>query len=81
MMREVVALIAGIVLAGYALFFALPMLNTEKSAMNALLNATDPTIALSQSLGQGFYNALPFIPIIVGVFLIISYALRRDPLE
>lgn len=80
-MREVVAMIAGIVLAGYILFFALPMLTNEKSAMSSMLNATDPTISLSQNLGQGFYTALPLVPILVAVFLIIAYALRRDPLE
>lgn len=81
MMREVVALIAGIVMAAYLLFFAIPLLTTEKSAMNAFLNTTDSTISLSQNLGQGFYSALPLIPVFVGVFLIISYALRHDPLE
>lgn len=80
-MREVVALVGGIVMAAYILFFALPLLQTEKTAMGSLLNATDPTIALSNQLGQGFYSALPLIPVLVGVILIIAYALRRDQLE
>lgn len=80
-MREVIGVIGGITIAEFALYFFLPALTLTKAGESALLNSTDPTIALSQNLGGGFYSVLPFIPIIVGVFLIISFALRRDILE
>lgn len=80
-MREVVSLIVGIVMVLYALYFAIPMLNNERAATVGFINMTDPTINNSVTLGVGFYDALPFIPIIVGIFLLISYSLRRDPLE
>ena len=81
MMKQVVTLIVGIVLALYSLFFIVPMLSTTKTGESSLFNQTDPTIALSNTLGTGFYSAIWFVPVIVGVFLLISFALRRDAYE
>lgn len=81
MMRQVIGLIGGVVLSLYSLYFIVPMLSLTKTGESSLFNATDPTIALSQSLGQGMYNAVWFIPLLVGAFLLISFALQRDPLE
>lgn len=80
-MREVVGLIGGIVLSLYAFFFIVPMLSFTKTGEASLFNSTDPTIAMSQSLGTGMYNVIWFIPFFVGAFLLMSFALRRDPLE
>lgn len=80
-MRQVVSLIGGIVIALYALFFIVPMLSSTKTGEVSLFNSTDPTISLSQTLGTGFYSAIWFVPIIVGVFLLIAFALRRDVYE
>lgn len=81
MMREIVGFIGALVLALYALFFIVPMLSVTKSGEAPLFNATDPTIALSNTIGTGFYNVIWFIPIIVGAFLLISVAIRRDPFD
>lgn len=78
MMREVVSLLGGIIIALYALFFIVPMLSTTKAGEAPLFNSTDPTIALSNTIGQGFYDAIWFVPIIIGAFLLISFALRMD---
>lgn len=80
-MRQVVGLIGGIVLSLYAFYFIVPMLSFTKAGEAPLFNATDPTIALSNSLGTGMYNVIWWIPFFIGAFLLISYALRRDVLE
>ena len=81
MMREVVGGITGIIVTLYLLYFALPLLETERIASLQFFNQTDPTIATSLTLGSGWYTALPFIGIMVMVFLLIAYALRREPFE
>ncbi len=81
MMREVVGLIGGIILALYTLFFLVPMLSFTKAGESSLFNSTDPTISMSYTLGTGMYNVIWFIPLLVGAFLIISFALRRDIYE
>jgi len=80
-MREVVSFIMGVILMLYVLYFALPMLSNEKAATASILNQTDPTIAQSLTLGAGFYAVLPFAGILVGIFLIIAFALRREQFE
>lgn len=78
MMREVISLLGGIIIALYSLFFIVPMLSTTKAGEAPLFNSTDPTIALSNTIGQGFYDAIWFVPIVIGAFLLISFALRMD---
>jgi len=80
-MREVVGLVGGIIIALYCLFFIVPMLSITKTGESALFNSSDSTISLSQNLGQGMYTFIWFVPVIVGVFLIISFSLRRDQFE
>lgn len=53
------------------------MLSTTKSGEAPLFNQTDPTIALSNNIGSGFYLAIWFVPVIIGAFLLISYSLRN----
>ncbi len=79
-MRTIVACLTGIFMALYFMYFLFPMLTSEHTYFtNAyLVNATDPTVVTSYNLGQGFYTAIPFIPILVGGFVIISTALKRD---
>ena len=78
MMREVIGLLGGIIMALYSLFFIVPMLATTKSGEAPLFNSTDPTIALSNTIGQGFYDAIWFVPVIIGLFLLIAFALKMD---
>lgn len=77
MMRVVVGLITGIFMSLYFMYMFIPMLSSSHTNFQPLLNATDPTIAASFNLGAGFYTAGPFIPLLVGSFIIISVALKR----
>lgn len=81
MMRETVSLVMGIIMMLFVLYFAIPLLATEKTATSTFFNQTDTTISTSTVLGNGFYMILPLAGILAGVFLYIAYALRRDALE
>ena len=80
MMRLVVALLTGIFMSLYFMFFVYPLLSTEHTLFTnpLLINTTDTTVITSYNLGQGFYTALPWIPILVGGFVLINYSLKRD---
>lgn len=78
MMREVVGTITGIFIGLYFMYFYYPMLYTTHSNFSILVNSTDPTIATSYTMGSGLYQAIPLIPFLVGGFVIISVALKRD---
>ena len=83
MMRMVVATITGIFMSLYFMYFIIPLISAEHTnfANPLLINSTDPTVITSFNLGQGFYQIMPLVPILVGAFIIISVALRRDPGE
>ena len=83
MMRMVVATITGIFMSLYFMYFIIPLISAEHTnfANPLLINSTDPTVITSFNLGQGFYQIMPLVPILVGSFIIISVALRRDPGE
>lgn len=80
MMRLVVSLIVGILMSLYFMYFVYPLLSSEHTMFNnpLLINTTDATVVTSYNLGQGFYTVLPFIPIIVGGFVILNFSLKRD---
>lgn len=80
MMRVVVATITGVFMALYFMYFIIPLLSVEHTNMNnpLLINTTDATVTNSFNLGQGFYTIMPLIPILIGAFVIINAALRRD---
>lgn len=80
MMRMVVSLIIGVFMALYFMFFAFPLLSSEHTMFNnpLLVNTTDATVVTSYNLGQGFYTVMPFIPLLVGAFVIINYSLKRE---
>lgn len=78
MMRVIVATITGILMSLYFMYFFFPLLAIEHTQFNSLVNSTDPVISQSYTFGSGFYLVLPLIPILVGGFLIISIALKRD---
>ena len=82
-MRMVVATITGIFMSLYFMYFIIPLISAEHTnfANPLLINSTDPTVITSFNLGQGFYQIMPLVPILVGAFIIISVALRRDPGE
>jgi hypothetical protein len=73
-----VGMLTGILMALYMMYFIIPLLSTEHTNFNMVVNATDPTIVTSYNLGQGFYTIIPLIPIFVGVFVLINYSLKRS---
>lgn len=77
-MREVVSTLTGIFMALYFMYFMYPMLSTTHTNFSLLVNSSDTTIAQSYILGQGFYNVIPWLPIIGGAFVLINVALKRD---
>ena len=62
------------------MYFVIPLLSTEHTnfANPLLINSTDPTVVSANTLGQGFYQVMPAIPLLIGAFVIINYALKRD---
>ena len=81
MMRLIVGCITGIIVSLYLMYFVFPLLVTTHSNFATIVNASDPTVATSYTMGAGFYAILPFIPVIVTVFLVFSYALKTRPDE
>ena len=79
-MRVIVGLITGILMALYFMYFVFPLLSSEHTAFSnpLLINSSDPTVVTSYNLGQGFYTALPWIPLLVGGFVVINYSLKRE---
>jgi hypothetical protein len=77
-MKLVVSTLMGIILTLYFMYYFFPLLTTEHAQTTLLFNATDPDIALSYTFGAGFLAALPFIPILVGLFVLFAYALKRS---
>lgn len=78
MMRAVVGFIIGIFMALYAMFFMYPMLNSTHTNFNNLVNASDPVIATSYTMGTGIYNIIGLLPFLVGAFVLFSIAIKRD---
>ena len=80
MMRIVVSSITGIFIALYMMYFAIPLISSEHTsfANPLLINSTDPTVVTSFALGNGFYQAMPLVPVLIVVFIWISIALKRD---
>jgi len=80
MMRLIVSFIIAVFMALYFLYFVYPLLSTEHTLFNnpLLVNTTDATVVTSYNLGQGFYTVMPFIPLLVGAFVIINYSLLRE---
>ena len=83
MMRIIVGTITGIFMALYFMYFLYPLLSTEHTLFTnpLLINTTDSTVITSYNLGQGFYTVLPWIPILVGSFVLINYSLKREGYE
>lgn len=62
----------------YFMYFMYPLLNTTHSNFAILVNSTDPTIANAYTLGSGFYQVIPLLPLLGGAFILINVALKRD---
>ena len=81
MMRQVVGTLTGVLIVEYLMYWIIPLISSEHTMFSAsplLVNTTDATVVTSYNLGNGFYNILPLIPILVAAFVLINYALKRD---
>ena len=81
MIRQIVGAITGVVLSLMFMYFMLPSMVIEHTQTSLMFNGTDPVIQQSYAFGSGFYTVLPFIPLIVSAFVLMSYALRRGPMD
>ena len=80
-MREIVSVITGIFMSLYFMYFMYPLVFSTHTNFSILVNSTDPVIAQSYTLGSGFYQVIPLLPLLGGAFILISVALKRDPGE
>lgn len=78
MMRNVVGSLTGVIIVLILMYFTIPQLYTTHQNFGLLVNSSDSVITQSYIFGSGMYTALPFIPIVGFVFVIISYALKRE---
>ena len=78
MMREVIGFITGILMVLYFFYLVYPLFNSESNSLPSIVNMTDPVVVNSTNLGTGFYNVLPAVPILAGIFLLINFSLKRD---
>lgn len=78
MMRLVVSTLAGIIVSLYFMFYIFPLIQIERVQTVNIFNGTDPIISTSYQMGTGFYSIIPFVPILVALFILFAYALRRS---
>ena len=78
MMKMVVGLIVGIIMVLYFFYLVYPLFYNESNSLQIIVNMTDHVVVSSTNLGTGFYNVLPAVPVLAGIFLIINYSLKRD---
>jgi len=80
-MKMVIGTLMGIILTLYMMYYFYPLLNIGHIQMASFFNATDPTISLSYIMGDGILTSLPFIPILVGLFILFAYSLKKSVFE
>lgn len=78
-MRVIVGAVTGIFVSLYLMYYIFPLLVSTHSNFSTVLNGSDPVIASSFTMGAGFYSLIPFIPVLIGGFIIISMALKNGP--
>lgn len=63
----------------YLLWFILPQLNTAYKITKTSVNATDPTTLQVIQIGDNVFAMLGFLTVIIALFGIIVYFVRREP--
>lgn len=81
MIREAVGATMSIVGAIYLLWFIMPQLQTAYKVTKSLTNQTDPTMQTVIQIGDSFYGMAGFLIIIVALFVVILYFVRREPVD
>lgn len=81
MMREVAGAIFSCFMGVTLLWFMLPMLTVEYEYVKLQVDITDPMIAPMVQLGDGIYQIMPFVIVLVVGFSVLAYATRREPFD
>lgn len=81
MIREAIGATMTIVGAIYLLWFILPQLLTAYTTVKSSVNATHPTTAQIITIGDSVFLMLGFLTVIVALFVVILYFVRREPID
>lgn len=81
MIREAVGATMSIVGGIYLLWFILPQLQTAYKVTKVMVNSTDPTLQTVIQIGDSVYGMLGFLTIIITLFVVILYFVRREPVD
>jgi len=81
MIREAIGATMSIVGGIYLLWFILPQLQTAYKITKSVVNATDPTTLTVIQIGDSVYGMLGFLTVIVTLFVVILYFVRREPVD
>lgn len=65
----------------YLLWFILPQLQTAYTVTKSSVNATNPTTAQIIAIGDSVFIMLGFLTVIVTLFVVILYFVRREPID
>ena len=81
MIREAIGATMSIVGGIYLLWFILPQLQTAYKVTKTMVNSTDPTLQTVIQIGDSVYGMLGFLTIIITLFVVILYFVRREPVD
>lgn len=81
MIREVVGATMSIVGGIFLLYFILPQLNTSYSLIKDSVDTTHPTTSQVVMIGDNVFGILGFLTVIIVLFAVIIYFVRREPLD
>jgi hypothetical protein len=79
MLREVIGATFTAGIGAIILWLIFPMLNTTKNAVWSGVDETNPVNAQLLALGDTVFMGLIFMVVLVVGFVVIMYAIRRDP--
>lgn len=81
MIREAIGATMSIVGGIYLLWFILPQLQTAYKVTKTMVNSTDPTLQTVIKIGDSVYGMLGFLTVIITLFVVILYFVRREPVD
>jgi type II secretory pathway component PulF len=81
LIREVIGATMSLVGGIYLLWFILPQLNTAYEGVKSSVNATDPTTQIIIGIGDNVYALLGFLTVLIVLFTVIVYFVRREPID
>lgn len=81
MIREAIGATMSIVGAIYLLWFILPQLQTAYTTVKTTVDTSHPTTAMIVDIGDSVFIMLGFLTVIVALFIVILYFVRREPVD